>query len=48
MRIRLEDGLPFVEATIVVGGKTVELPVALLDTGSAGTLVTADRLWASG
>lgn len=48
MRIRLEDGLPFVEATIVVGGKKVELPVALLDTGSAGTLVNADRLLAEG
>ncbi|MHB8800298.1 MAG: aspartyl protease family protein [Thermoanaerobaculia bacterium] len=48
MRIRLEDGLPFVEATIVVGGKEVELPIALLDTGSAGTLVNADRLLGAG
>jgi hypothetical protein len=44
MRIRLEDGLPFVEATILVGGKAVALPIALLDTGSAGTLVSADLL----
>ena len=48
MRIRLEEGLPFVEAKIVVGGKAVELPIALLDTGSAGTLVNADRLLAAG
>ena len=27
-----------------VGGKTVDLPIALIDTGSAGTLVNADRL----
>lgn len=44
MRIRLEDGLPFVEATVIVGGKKVDLPIALIDTGSAGTLVNADRL----
>jgi hypothetical protein len=48
MRIRLEDGLPFVEAAVVVGGRTVTLPVALIDTGSAGTLVNADRLLAEG
>ncbi|MBI5444496.1 MAG: aspartyl protease family protein, partial [Deltaproteobacteria bacterium] len=44
MKVRLEDGLPFVSASIVVGGRVVALPIALLDTGSAGTLVNADRL----
>jgi hypothetical protein len=37
MKIRLEDGLPFVSASIVIGGRVVALPIALLDTGSAGS-----------
>lgn len=48
MKIRLEDGLLFVSASILIGGKFVELPTALLDTGSAGTLVNADRLLEAG
>ena len=48
MKVRLEDGLPFVSATIVIGGKLVTLPTALIDTGSAGTLVNADRLLEEG
>lgn len=48
MKFRLEDGLPFASASIVIGGKVVALPVALLDTGSAGTLVNADRLLEEG
>ncbi len=44
MKIRLENGLPVVSGSITVAGKTVELQHALLDTGSGGTLVSADRL----
>jgi hypothetical protein len=44
MKIRLEDGLPIVSGSISISGKTVELTHALLDTGSGGTLVSADRL----
>ena len=44
MRIRLENGLPVVSGSITIAGKTVELLHALLDTGSGGTLVSADRL----
>ena len=48
MRIRLEDGLPFVSVTLRHGGHALEIENALLDTGSAGTLVSADRLLAIG
>ncbi len=44
MKIRLEDGLPIVSGSITISGKTVQLTHALLDTGSGGTLVSADRL----
>lgn len=44
MKIRLEEGLPLVSASITISGHTVELNRALLDTGSGGTLVSADLL----
>lgn len=48
MRIRLEEGLPMVSCSILIAGKTIELTQALLDTGSGGTLVSADRLLEAG
>lgn len=48
MKIRLEDGLPIVSGSITIAGRTVALTRALLDTGSGGTLVSADRLLAVG
>jgi hypothetical protein len=38
--IRLEHVLPFVSASISIGSKTVDMPRALLDTGSGGTLAS--------
>lgn len=44
MKIRLENGLPFIEATIEQNGATLALKKVLLDTGSAGCIFSADRL----
>jgi len=44
MLIRLQDGLPFVSATIQFRGNMLELDNILIDTGSAGTVLSADRL----
>lgn len=41
--IRLIDDLPFVEAVITHQGKSIRLTKVLVDTGSAGTLVSFDR-----
>ena len=38
MTIRLEEGLPYVSATLTYRGHTVTLAQTLLDTGSAGTI----------
>ena len=48
MKIRLEEGLPIVSGSIGMAGRTIELNRALLDTGSGGTLVSADRLLEAG
>ena len=44
MRIRITFGLPFVTANVHIAGVTVDLDTVLLDTGSAGTILSADRL----
>ncbi len=44
MNIRLQDGLPFVAATIDYHGRRVTFPQVLLDTGSAGCIFAADKL----
>ncbi len=44
MRPRIEHGLPFVAATVEAGGRTVGLPRVLVDTGSAGTVLSIARL----
>jgi hypothetical protein len=44
MRIRLAHGLPYVEATLEFRGRRVQAGDVILDTGSAGTIFSADRL----
>ncbi|MCB1921297.1 MAG: clan AA aspartic protease [Candidatus Competibacteraceae bacterium] len=44
MNIRLRGGLPFVEVTLDHQGQRLVLPDVLLDTGSAGSLLSADEL----
>jgi hypothetical protein len=44
MNIRLQDGLPFVEVTLEHHGQSLILSEVLLDTGSAGSLLSADAL----
>jgi hypothetical protein len=48
MKIELRDGLPFVGVSVVFRGKSLDLPTVLLDTGSAGTVLSADRVFAAG
>jgi hypothetical protein len=48
LRIRLEDGLPFVTALLSYQGQRIELQKVLLDTGSAGTVLSADALMTIG
>jgi hypothetical protein len=44
VRIRIVGGLPFVAATVEFAGRTAEFASVLVDTGSAGTVFSADRL----
>jgi len=44
MNIRLQDGLPFIEVIVEHQGQRLVLPQVLLDTGSAGSLLSADEL----
>lgn len=44
MKIRVQDGLPFITAVLNHRGKQIELAQVLLDTGSAGTLLAVDRI----
>ncbi len=44
MKIRLDNGLPFVEITIEQDGARLVLNQVLLDTGSAGCIFSADKL----
>ena len=44
MNIHLQEGLPFVEATLDHQGQRLVLSQVLLDTGSAGSLLAADEL----
>jgi len=48
MQLLLKDSLPFVTVTITHNGKTVNIPDVLVDTGSASTILAADRLAAIG
>jgi hypothetical protein len=42
--IRLQNGLPFISARIAFQGNHLTLENVLLDTGSAGTIFSADRV----
>jgi hypothetical protein len=44
MRIRHEHGLAYVEASLVFRGRALQVADVILDTGSAGTIFSADRL----
>ena len=48
MKIRLEDGLPHVTVVLSYRGQQVSLAEVLLDTGSAGTIFSTDRVLAVG
>jgi hypothetical protein len=48
MKLRLEHGLLFADAQLVYHGKTLLLRNVILDTGSAGTLFSADHLLSLG
>ena len=48
MNIRLLDGLPFVNITLVYHGHELQLEYVLLDTGSAGSIFAAGRLYEIG
>jgi hypothetical protein len=44
MKIRLRNGLPFISATLLHRGKRLVLKNVLLDTGSAGTIFSSDKV----
>lgn len=44
MRLRLRDNLPFVGITVVHQRGKIKIPNILVDTGSGGTIVSADVL----
>lgn len=44
MNFRLQNGLPFCSATLEFRGKVITLDTVLLDTGSGGSVFTADKL----
>ena len=48
MRIRVQDGLPYVAITLWYHGQPLELPNVLLDTGSARTVFATDQVLAIG
>lgn len=48
MKIRLVGGLPFASVVAHVRGQRIQFDDALLDTGSAGTVLLADKLFDAG
>ena len=44
MKIRLNDGLPYISASLFYQNQRLDLVNVLLDTGSAGTILSADRV----
>ncbi len=44
MRLRLRDNLPFVGITVVHQRGKIKIPNILVDTGSGGTILSADEL----
>lgn len=48
MRIRIKNGLPYISATLEHRRQRVTLKNVLLDTGSAGTIFSTDKVAAIG
>lgn len=48
MKIRLREGLPYLTASLHYRGRKLRLQNVLLDTGSAGTVFSADKVLAIG
>jgi hypothetical protein len=44
MRIRIKNGLPYISVTIVYHRQRVTLKNVLLDTSSAGTIFSTDKV----
>lgn len=44
MKIRVREGLPFVTVTLVYRGKKLDIKEVLIDTGSAGSVFSADKV----
>lgn len=44
MKIRVREGLPFVTVTLVYQGKKLDIKEVLIDTGSAGSIFSADKV----
>jgi len=44
VRLRLKDNLPFVSITVVHQRRKIKIPNILVDTGSGGTILSADVL----
>ena len=44
MRIRIKNGLPYISATLIHHSQRVTLKNVLLDTGSAGSIFSTDKI----
>jgi hypothetical protein len=44
MKIQIQKGLPYISASLIYRGRQVTLDNILLDTGSAGTVFSADKV----
>ena len=44
MRIRIREGLPFITVALVYRGKQVDFKEVLIDTGSAGSVFSVDKV----
>jgi hypothetical protein len=48
MQLTLRDSLPFITLRVIHQGRELEITNVLVDTGSGGTLLTADSVAALG
>lgn len=44
MKIHLREGLPFISVTLTYKGKNLNLKEVLIDTGSAGSVFSSDKV----
>ena len=44
IQLTLRDDLPFVTVRVAYGGRDIEIPDVLIDTGSASTVLSADAV----